>query len=168
MILAKRLAHDKWIKNIDIYRATGLNQAVISMIMNGRRKPYDSEAKKIADCLGYDGDISALFEEENGMGEKDCELCSSLKLFDENENFKDYETSNGINVIDSNSGVKLKLIQTEYSGEYGFEAGNAYLFQEPTDDGELYLFPINYCPICGRLIRHGEYNDNRDKYVSIN
>lgn len=64
MILAKQIAHDRWLKNADIYRATGIDQSTISKIMSGRRKPYESEARKIAACLEYDGDMSALFAEE--------------------------------------------------------------------------------------------------------
>ena len=63
MILAKKIAHDKWIKNVQIANKTGLAESTISNIMNGRYYPYPSQAKKIALALEYDGDIDELFKE---------------------------------------------------------------------------------------------------------
>ena len=64
MILAKRLAHDLWLRQADIARKAGLDYSTVSRIFNGILKPYPSHAKKIADCLGYDGDLDALFSDD--------------------------------------------------------------------------------------------------------
>lgn len=63
MILAKRLAWEKRLRNADISRATGLDQATVSKLFNGRMSPYPVQAKKIALALGFDGDVEELFSE---------------------------------------------------------------------------------------------------------
>ena len=63
MILAKKLARERYISNADIHRATGLDQSTISKIMNGRTHPYPVQAKKIALVLAYEGSVEELFSE---------------------------------------------------------------------------------------------------------
>ena len=66
MILAKKIAFEKELKNIDISRMTGLHPTTISKVMNGKERPYPVQAKKIALALGCDTEpeaICTLFKE---------------------------------------------------------------------------------------------------------
>ena len=66
MILAKKIAFEKEIKNVDISRMTGLHPTTISKVMNGKEYPYPVQAKKIALALGCDTEpdaICSLFRE---------------------------------------------------------------------------------------------------------
>lgn len=63
MILAKKIARERYISNADIHRSTGLDQSTVSKIMSGRSHPYPTQAKKIKLALGYDGEVEALFQE---------------------------------------------------------------------------------------------------------
>lgn len=70
VILAKKIAFEQEVRNIDISKATGLHESTVSKIMTGTEKPYPKAAKAIADFLGYDGDIKKLFAKEGC-----CPLC---------------------------------------------------------------------------------------------
>ena len=63
MILAKKLAYDKHIKNVTLSKLTGISEPAISKILNGRQYPYPTEAKRIALALDYDGSVEELFSE---------------------------------------------------------------------------------------------------------
>lgn len=43
-------------------RAAGINQASMSRIENGMEPAYPNRGKRIADALGWKGDLSELFE----------------------------------------------------------------------------------------------------------
>lgn len=63
MLLVKKICHDKFMKQVELSKATGLNPATISLLLNGRMHPYPVQAKKIALALGYDGNFEDLFKE---------------------------------------------------------------------------------------------------------
>ena len=66
MILAKKIAFEKQLKNIDISKKTGLHPTTISRVLNGRMYPYPVQAKLIAKALGCDStveEIDKLFED---------------------------------------------------------------------------------------------------------
>ena len=63
MILAKKIAFEKELKNIELARKTGLHPTTVSQILNGRMYPYPVQAKKLKLALEYDGDIDELFKE---------------------------------------------------------------------------------------------------------
>lgn len=118
-----------------------------------------------------------------------CKLCSEISLDYEEDDYKDYESDHAICDIDCLE-YKLRLRYSEYK-DGGI--GNAYLMPEfkmvyetkyPVtigrdkcgefsvterfySDDYMMMFPINYCPICGRSLRHDEYGENRDEFVII-
>lgn len=63
MILAKRIAYEKRIKNVQLSKATGIGEASVSKILNGRLRPYPVQMKKIALVLKYEGNPEELFKE---------------------------------------------------------------------------------------------------------
>lgn len=60
--IAKELA-DQGKTRADVARATGMHPSTVGQIVAGRMKPYPGQAAKIADALGWKGDIAELFEE---------------------------------------------------------------------------------------------------------
>lgn len=62
MILARKLAKREGLNNSAIADMTNISKADVSKIMNGSAKPCPSHARRIADALEYNGDISILFE----------------------------------------------------------------------------------------------------------
>ena len=63
MLLVKKLCHDRYMKQVELSKRSGINQPTISKILNGWQKPYPKQAKAIALALGYDGNFEDLFKE---------------------------------------------------------------------------------------------------------
>lgn len=62
MILARKLAKREGMTINTLAEVANINKADVSKIMNGTAKPCPSHARRIADALGYKGDINILFE----------------------------------------------------------------------------------------------------------
>lgn len=63
MLLIKKVLHDKNLKQVNLSELTGINEATISLLVNGRLRPYPVQAKKIALALAYEGNPEELFSE---------------------------------------------------------------------------------------------------------
>lgn len=63
MLQIKKLLYEKRMKQSEIAKKTGINESTVSLIVNGRLRPYPVQAKKIALALGYEGNVEELFKE---------------------------------------------------------------------------------------------------------
>lgn len=50
-------------KQVSLARATGIHEASISRIVNGKEEAYSGRAKRIAEALGWDRDPAELFKD---------------------------------------------------------------------------------------------------------
>ena len=63
MMKIKKLLREKNVKQSELANLTSINEATISLIVNGRLRPYPVQAKKIALALGFEGSTEELFSE---------------------------------------------------------------------------------------------------------
>lgn len=62
-LLCKQIREEKGMNKSDVARKTGIQQGVIGWIESCRFIPYDSQLKKIANALDWDGDPQELLKE---------------------------------------------------------------------------------------------------------
>lgn len=68
MLRIKQVLIEKHMSQAECARLASVNQTSLSRIVRGKEPPFRHRGKRIADALGWEGEVSELFEEvsENG------------------------------------------------------------------------------------------------------
>lgn len=63
MLQLKYELDQRRMKQVSLAQATGINEASISRIVNGKEEAYSGRARRIAEALGWEGDPAELFKD---------------------------------------------------------------------------------------------------------